>query len=131
MNNQLIKQLARKRSRKGQQGFSLVELLVVVVILGILSGVAIPNFLKQRDKAKVGAANASAASLISACEVAVTSDIAPNADADVIKLQAKLPAIATATVNATTCTVAIPAVGIVKTAGAFAAFDTPTLAVAN
>ena len=40
-----------------QKGFTLVELLIVVVILGILTGVALPNFLKQADKARISGAN--------------------------------------------------------------------------
>lgn len=35
-----------------QRGFTLVELMIVIVIVGILSAVALPNFLSQTSKAK-------------------------------------------------------------------------------
>ena len=34
------------------KGFTLVELMIVVVIVGILSAIALPNFLNQQSKAK-------------------------------------------------------------------------------
>merc|ERR1711907_86010 len=46
--------LNRKKSRNLlEKGFTLVELMIVIVIVGVLSAVALPNFLGQQNKAKI------------------------------------------------------------------------------
>jgi len=58
-----------KRIVRNEQGFTLVELLIVVIILGILAAVAIPQFGSSTDDARLQSLNSNLATLRSAVEL--------------------------------------------------------------
>ena len=88
--------LDRLRSRSNDEsGFTLVELLVVMLIIGILAAIAIPSFFAQRDKATDTDAKSAARTAQTALETYATDNSGSYASAtpaDLENIEATLDA---------------------------------------
>ena len=72
----------RQRIQGGPNGFTLSELLMVVIIIGVLSAIALPSFMNQRDRAYLASAKAWASSEARRCAAALAAGSASDFTAE-------------------------------------------------
>ena len=77
----------RERS-SDQQGFTMIELLVVILIIGILAAIAIPAFLNQKSKAQDAGAKVQARTAETAAETYSTDHNGEYTGISIAELQA-------------------------------------------
>jgi type IV pilus assembly protein PilA len=89
----------RQRIASEESGFTLVELLVVMLILGLLAAIAIPSFFNQRDKAKDADAKEAVRTAQTAIETYATDSGGSYVGATAAKLVAIEPSLGNAAVQ--------------------------------
>ena len=103
--------LKRKKSRNLiEKGFTLVELMIVIVIVGVLSSVALPNFLSQTVKAKGTECTSKLGSILSQ---ASSEALISTADGDALAAELVLEE----TTNSDVCTFTVTPIGTGTNAG--------------
>ena len=76
---------ADKRKKLARQGFSLIELLIVIAVILIIAAIAIPNFIRSRERANEAAAAQNLRN-ISTAEIVYSTTYGIGYSADLTKL---------------------------------------------